>query len=145
MANIPMFNKGHSLVFDIVAIKFFLFRLIIRFVIFCYTILMLQEAIPIFSDKIAHLFWPEYHMRVVHRINGKQHVHYEMMKGMAQDGKNKRDGIFKEDSYKTPYYPNYQTNLQQSLAMVFEKPLFVAYLCNYGHAVYGIDDPPPKY
>ena len=50
---------------------------------------MLKPVLPYVSDKIAHVFWYAQHMATVHYLDGKFHVHKEMMEEAKKNNNDK--------------------------------------------------------
>ncbi|MEP6713133.1 MAG: hypothetical protein ABJA37_11980 [Ferruginibacter sp.] len=89
---------------------------ILYILLFSYSVLMLKPLLPYISDKIAHAFWYSQHMATVHYVDGKFHVHKEVM----EDAK-------KNSNEKNPYsQKKEQSQNEHLIAMV--KPLFLRHL-----------------
>ena len=71
-------------------LKKLLMRRLTWLVIFSYTLLILKPAMPVFMDALAHTFWEQQHLLVVHEVHGKFHVHYEMLKASHPSDKDKQ-------------------------------------------------------
>lgn len=54
-----------------------------------YTLFLLKPVMPVIIDGLAHAFWKNVHVAVVHKVNGKEHVHYELKKVAAENEKHK--------------------------------------------------------
>lgn len=78
-----------------VALRGFLLRLISRVLLIAYAGLMFKPAMPVVMDAMAHTFWHSAHMKIVHRVNGKEHVHYELCKVTKDGEKQKSTGKWK--------------------------------------------------
>ncbi len=52
---------------------------ILYILIVSYSTLMLKPVLPYVSDAFAHAFWYSQHMATVHYVNGKFHLHKEVM------------------------------------------------------------------
>jgi len=61
----------------------------VRLTLFFYVLFVFNPVMPIIADKIAHTFWEEYHLIVVHGIYGNAHVHSELDKAAKQADKDK--------------------------------------------------------
>jgi len=70
--------------------KIILRRNITWLVLVSYTLLMFRPVMPVVMDKLAHTFWEQQHMLVVHEVNGKFHVHNELVKATHQSEKDKQ-------------------------------------------------------
>jgi valyl-tRNA synthetase len=66
-----------------------LMRDLTRLTLFAYILLVLNPVMPVIADKIAHTFWEEYHIVVVHGMYGKYHVDTELNKAAKQVDKDK--------------------------------------------------------
>lgn len=62
-----------------------------------YVLLILNPVIPIIVDAAAHTFWEKQHLLTVHNVNGKYHVHFELLKNDRQ-ADSKAPGNVKTDS-----------------------------------------------
>ena len=49
-----------------------------------YVLLILNPVMPIIVDAAAHTFWEKQHLLTVHNVNGKYHVHFELLKNDRQ-------------------------------------------------------------
>ncbi len=59
-------------------------------VFFAYALLMFKPVLPVVLDAFAHTFWEQQHMLVVHEVNGKFHVHNELVNAVQQSEKDKK-------------------------------------------------------
>ena len=96
-------------------------------------------------DSLAHAFWPHVHMLVVHRVQGKEHVHYELFK-MARDTEKDKGGLKHKASIEES--DHLAVTLPVCLpadpaALVFSKPL-ARYQCIYSSTCQLPVFPPPK-
>lgn len=66
--------------------------------LYVYMLFVLNPVMPIVADKLAHTFWQEYHMIVVHGVYGKTHVHAELDEAQKQSDKNKTSKFGSEES-----------------------------------------------
>ena len=56
-------------------------------VMISYTLLMFKPVMPVVMDALAHTFWEQQHMLVVHEVNGKFHLHNELVNSSRQSDK----------------------------------------------------------
>jgi len=136
-------RRVHGLIEDSVALlKQIIVRFISRFLLIAYALLMFKPAMPIVNDFIAHTFRKAAHLKVVHRVNGKTHVHYELCKA-AKDGEpQKNTGKVKIEHVD-------EANLTQSSPILFAQisfvvPIYVDVLRPIPDAYSAPDFLPPK-
>ncbi len=68
-------------------IKNWSIRTVARVLIIAYALFLLKPVMPILLDGLAHTFYKSVHIAVVHRVHGKEHVHYELRKAAAESEK----------------------------------------------------------
>lgn len=73
---------------------------------------------PVLADGLAHAFWNSVHIAVVHKVNGKEHVHYELSRVGKDLDKEKSNGKSKAG----PESPSYLAGKAYALS-----PATVAY------------------
>jgi hypothetical protein len=64
-------------------------------VLFSYGLLIFNAFIPIAADAVAHTFWEKEHLLTVHKVNGKYHVHVQIVNNAKQSGSDKSSGNLK--------------------------------------------------
>ncbi len=52
-----------------------------------YAFSILKPTLPFVCDIVAHVLFFHHHINTVHKVNGKQHVHYEMIKEAKKESK----------------------------------------------------------
>ncbi|MCC7380150.1 MAG: hypothetical protein IT255_12395 [Chitinophagaceae bacterium] len=62
-------------------------KLLLYIVLFAYTAFLQKPAIPFLKDFINHTFFYAKHLAVVHKENGKYHVHVEVAQNMQDERK----------------------------------------------------------
>lgn len=81
-------------------------KAVARVLIVAYGLFLLKPVMPIIVDALAHTFWRSVHVAVVHRVNGKEHVHYELRKAAADLEKDKaghkQSNSVEQDIYSLP-------------------------------------------
>jgi hypothetical protein len=58
-------------------------------ILFSYILLIFNPVMPIVADVMAHTFWEKQHLLTVHEVNGKFHVHFELIRNAKQAEKDK--------------------------------------------------------
>ncbi len=58
---------------------------------------------PVLADGLAHTFWKNVHIAVVHKVNGKEHVHYELVRVGKDLDKEKSNGKAKAETESPSY------------------------------------------
>lgn len=109
-----------------------------------YALFILKPVVPVIVDKLAHTFWLNFHVAVVHVENGKEHVHYELSR-MAKDfGNDKSGGKVKQETESTPHLVTATTvlNLGQTLQPLKVRHAVFASAVLPGEVAY--NGPPPK-
>ncbi len=128
----------------IAAAKRWLMRATARMVLFAYAMFLFKPVMPILVDRLAHTFWSNVHIAVVHRVNGKEHVHYELMKAADDTGKEKAGGG--KTKGETEVAPHLAAGLQ-SIAPPFQpaaaRPLYPRLLSPLPSGLRTCGDPPP--
>ena len=64
---------------------------------------MLKPVLPYISDTIAHIFWYSKHMATVHYVDGKFHVHKDVMEQEKRNGTEKNPFTEKKDQSQYEY------------------------------------------
>lgn len=127
---------------DMRELKMMLLHKLTWIVLIAYTLLLVKPVLPIAADKIAHTFWNTQHMLTVHEVNGKFHVHQEMVQGARQTEKEKHAASSKADVQECVQVA------VPSMPIVVAYPVWSeknsAYLCNYTHLFQRINYLPPK-
>ncbi len=62
-------------------------KAVARTLMLAYALFLLKPVMPIIIDALAHTFYESVHIAVVHRVHGKEHVHYELRKAAAESEK----------------------------------------------------------
>lgn len=78
-------------------------RFITRLLLFAYALFVLKPVMPILIDNLAHTFWKNVHIAVVHKVNGKEHVHYELARAAKDLDKEKSGGKVKTETEQSSY------------------------------------------
>jgi len=68
-------------------------------VMISYTLLMFKPVMPVIIDVLAHTFWEQQHMLVVHEVNGKFHLHNELVNASHQSDKHSQNGKAETQEY----------------------------------------------
>ena len=115
-----------------------------RTLLVAYVLFLLKPAMPVLMDKLAHTFWENVHIAVVHRINGKEHVHYELRKAAAGSEKDKSGATHKsgtEEAYALAVMQLRHSTLH--FVRLAAKPA-VYYLRTHIDVAGKIEAPPPR-
>ncbi len=123
-------------------LKLKMMRDLARLVLFAYVLLVLNPVMPIVADIVAHTFWEKEHLLTVHEVNGKYHVHFDLIRNAKQADKDKSAKNSKADTEEylplttsvVYTFPNYNYIQRSYAAYKFHHP--VSYL--------DIDDRPPQ-
>ena len=112
-------------------------------VLIAYTALMFRPAMPVVMDVLAHTFWEQQHMLTVHEVNGKFHVHNELVDASHQSDKDKQSSAAK--AMIDEYLPVKPVKIGQQLISNFsEMETYLAYNCFYPSSSSDLDVPPPR-
>ena len=112
-------------------------------VLVAYTVLMFKPVMPVVMDVLAHTFWEQQHMLTVHEVNGKFHVHNELVKASHQSEKDKQAAGNKYAMGE--YLPVISINKAQAPSkFYFKKDTYRFYSCFYPFSCHDIDNPPPE-
>jgi len=60
-----------------------------KFLLVCYVMMMFKPAVPLIADAIAHTFYEQQHIMMVHEVQGKFHIHQELGKAAHQSDSEK--------------------------------------------------------
>ena len=94
-------------------------------------------------DVLAHTFWEQQHMLTVHEVNGKFHVHNELVQASHQSEKDKQAMGAKYVAGE--YFPvAVACKIIAASMYYFEKTLYGCYKCFLPFSVYTTDSPPPQ-
>jgi hypothetical protein len=110
-----------------------------RLTLFSYILFVLNPVMPIVADKMAHTFWEEYHLVVVHGIYGNNHVHSEMDKAAKQADKGKSQKSGSEEYAHILFITTY--NFSPSYTI---NRSYATYTCNFPVSYPNTHYPPPK-
>ncbi len=78
-------------------------------------------------DDLAHTFWKDAHMRVVHTVNGRQHVHYELRKAVEGSEKDKSSsGKYKAETYEDACLIS--VNNYKTIPVFYKKQVYYRYV-----------------
>jgi len=115
-----------------------------RLLFVAYSLLLLKPAMPVIMDGLAHAFWNNIHVAVVHKVNGVEHVHYELLKNAKELEKEKGSVKGKVAADDAPYCAGNGTRL--SFKKVTRRAPQQNIICEtfYTDAVSVHDYPPPK-
>jgi hypothetical protein len=61
-----------------------LMRDVASLLLVAYVLLILNPVMPVIVDAAAHTFWEKQHLLTIHNVNGKYHVHFELLKNDRQ-------------------------------------------------------------
>ncbi len=117
-------------------------RFLSKLLLFSYALFMLKPALPVISDFLAHTFYKEIHLKIVHRLNGKEHVHYELCKLSKEGEKQKATGKWKADTSEVAVIANI-VSIPQEVSNIIS-PVFCIVAPAFPTPCYDPDDLPPK-
>lgn len=60
-----------------------------RFILFFYFISLLRPAVPMVADFVAHTFYEQEHIMMVHEVQGQFHIHDEIGKNLSHSDQEK--------------------------------------------------------
>ena len=113
---------------------------ILYLLLFTYTTSIIKPVLPYSSDFIAHLFWYSEHIATVHCVNGKYHVHYEVMEATKKSSSEKGNlskNVSSDDHLLAKVLANFPQNpVSNNDFTAFSSALLSAHLKS--------DYPPPK-
>jgi hypothetical protein len=113
---------------------------ILYLLLFTYSISIIKPVLPYSSDFIAHLFWYSEHIATVHCVNGKYHVHYEVMEATKKSSSEKGNlskNVSADDHLLAKVPGNFSTNPVANNDFITYS---AALLSSHHQSVY----PPPK-
>ncbi|WP_295796047.1 hypothetical protein [Mucilaginibacter sp.] len=108
-----------------------------------YVLLILNPVMPIIVDAAAHTFWEKQHLLTVHNVNGKYHMHFELLKSDRQ-ADSKAPGNLKtgsEDYIHTVFNVSYSF-VNKSYTIKQAYPPF--YCLAHPQLFKDVDYPPPR-
>ncbi len=120
-------------------------KVVTRTLIIAYAIFLLKPVMPIIMDALAHAFYRSVHIAVVHRVHGKEHVHYELRKAAAESensGLEQKHKLILADEVYTLPVP--QTTAAALMIFVLLKKRHPLYRCAHYDADMARNYPPPK-
>jgi len=109
-------------------------------VLFSYTLLLFKPVMPVFMDVLAHTFWEQQHLLTVHEVNGKFHVHNELVNSHQSD----KDKQANSKSEVNEYLPVTVSKLFVYRAHFYIKTMYNFYSCFYPFSSLDKDNPPPE-
>jgi hypothetical protein len=134
--------KGKGLKHGAMNWKMFLIRRIAYLVLFSNILMLAKPMMPVLMDAMAHTFWEQEHILTVHEVNGKFHVHQEVVKAAKHLGKEKQNNSVKSLS------EDYVSILPDITFTVFSYPVksshYQSYLCFDVISSLSMNYPPPK-
>ena len=107
-----------------------------------YTLLMIKPILPVIADAMAHSFWKSQHILTVHEVNGKFHVHKELVKASKDDEKRKQHTGNKFENSDYVHVPYAAISVVVFPATI---SIYATYKSNYTSFHVNSDYPPPKY
>ncbi|MBS1595252.1 MAG: hypothetical protein JST90_13130 [Bacteroidetes bacterium] len=60
-----------------------------KFILFFYVLSLLRPAVPMVADFVAHTFYEQEHIMMVHEVKGKFHIHDEIGKKLSHNEQEK--------------------------------------------------------
>ena len=109
--------------------------------LFSYLLMIIRPVLPVLADTFAHTFCQQRHILLVHEVNGKFHVHQEVVKASKQSEKEKQGTVKIENT----------DNFYTGTALIFSyhynalpERAYTSYTCFYPLADTGPHYLPPK-
>jgi hypothetical protein len=115
---------------------------ILYMLLFTYSTLILKPVMPYVSDAVAHVFWYSKHMATVHYVNGKFHVHREMMEAAKQSNKEKTPYLEKKEQGQNVHVIGKIMKLDFVVVLIDRYYYSTSATQLFGHLTH--DYPPPK-
>jgi hypothetical protein len=103
---------------------------------------MFKPVMPVVMDVLAHTFWEQQHMLVVHEVNGQFHVHNELISVSHPSEKDKESAAAKFQVEEC--IPVTAVFYYQCLHNALQKQAYRLHTCVYPSSFPEIDAPPPK-
>lgn len=128
---------------DMSEIKAILMRKLVYILLIAYILVIVKPMLPLAIDTIAHTFWKNQHMLVVHEVNGKFHVHTELVNGARQSEKEKHT-VSNKAEVQECVQVRYSYLKHPAAAMPVATAHRHCYLCYYARAHVHINYPPPR-
>jgi hypothetical protein len=111
-------------------------------VLFSYSLLIFNAFIPIAADVVAHTFWEKEHLLTVHQVNGKFHVHIQIVNAAKQAGTDKSSGNLK---FGSEDYSHVLFTADNSFSHThFINQPYATYTSTYPVSYPDMDYPPPR-
>ncbi|MBS1617802.1 MAG: hypothetical protein JST76_04755 [Bacteroidetes bacterium] len=60
-----------------------------KFILFFYVLSLLRPAVPMVADLVAHTFYEQEHIMMVHEVKGRFHIHDEIGKNLSHSEQEK--------------------------------------------------------
>ncbi len=111
-------------------------------VLIAYSLLLVKPVVPIAMDVLAHTFWEQQHLLTVHEINGKFHLHNELVRSSHQSEKDKQSASSKVECEQ--YLPTFSFISRPVISFLVRQDMYPHYQCFYCHSLIRIDNPPPE-
>ena len=116
-------------------------KIVIYIFLLAYSVFLLKPLLPYVADACAHAFWYSSHMATVHYVNGKFHVHKEVMEESKKTNNNsplaeKKD---QQQNDHLPVNPSHLSAFSASAVSIYAQ-LNTNLLPAYSNTTY----PPPK-
>jgi hypothetical protein len=112
-----------------------------KMVLFFYILSMFQPVMPVVMDVIAHTFYEQQHIMMVHEVHGKFHIHSELANSLHQSDKEKSNDLRYEV---TEYVHVMPAIFKSQLHTLYTGSMYLSYSCFYPITYRDIDVPPPK-
>jgi len=123
-------------------LKVLLMKRIAWLILVAYTLLIFKPVMPVVIDVLAHTFWEQQHLLTVHEVNGKFHVHNELVNASHQSEKDKQSASGK---YITDeYFPETRSVIYAPQELYTDIDIFLFYSPFYPFSIRDIDNPPPE-
>lgn len=124
-------------------IKVWCVRSIARVLIVAVVLYVLKPVMPLIVDGLAHAFWRSVHIAIVHKVNGEEHVHYELRKAAdSEKGTAQKHSRFAEDdAYNLP--GKFAAAAGISCSLYSERPTAHYQQVHY-YAEKALEHPPPE-
>ena len=62
-------------------------KILLYILLITYAFSILKPTLPFVCDIVAHVLFFHHHISTVHKVNGKQHVHYEIISEAKKESK----------------------------------------------------------
>lgn len=115
-----------------------------KLLLVAYALLLFRPAMPVIVDGLAHAFWRNVHIAMVHKVNGVEHVHYELLKNAKDLEKEKGAAKSKVPVDDAPCYIEKLQPLSFKTSPQYLPPQNIMCEAVYADAYPAHDYPPPK-